>query len=66
MATSSSKHVDLPLSLKVKLLDKLELPGVTQTSMAKKFNVLTSQVLHLVVNLKGINQLTHKRDNMTG
>ena len=38
------KLVDLSLSEKVKLVSELELPGVTQASVAKKYGVSTSQV----------------------
>ena len=39
-----AKRVDLSLSDKVKLVSELELPGVTQASIAKKYGVSTSQV----------------------
>ena len=42
-----AKQVDLSLSEKVKLVSELELPGVTQASVAKKYGVSTSQVLCL-------------------
>ena len=38
------KQVDLSLSEKVKLVPELELPNVTQESVAKKYGVSTSQV----------------------
>ena len=38
------KRVDLSLSEKVKLVSELELPGVTQVSVVKKYGVSTSQV----------------------
>ena len=41
-----AKRVDLSLSEKVKLVSELELPGVTQTSVAKKYGVSTSQASH--------------------
>ena len=37
-----AKRVDLSLSEKVKLMSELELPGVTQASVAKKNAVSTS------------------------
>ena len=40
-----AKQVDLSLSEKVKLVPELELPGVIQESVAKKYGVSTSQVL---------------------
>ena len=39
-----AKQVDLSLSEKVKLVPELELPGVTQESVAKKYGVSTLQV----------------------
>ena len=39
-----AKQVDLSLSEKVKLVPELELPGVTQESVAKKCSVSTSQL----------------------
>ena len=42
-----AKQVDLSLSEKVKLVPELELPGVTQESVAKKYGVSTSQVSRL-------------------
>ena len=42
-----AKRVDLSLSEKVKLVSELELPGVTQASVAKKYGVSTSQVSRL-------------------
>ena len=41
-----AKRVDLYLSEKVKLVLELELPGVNQTSVAKKYGVSTSQASH--------------------
>ena len=40
-----AKQVDLSLS-EVTLVPELELPGVTQESVAKKYGVSTSQVSH--------------------
>ena len=37
-----AKPVDLSLSEKVKLMSELELPGVTQASVPKKYGVSTS------------------------
>ena len=37
-----AKRVDLSLSEKVKLVSELELPGVIQASVAKKYGVSTS------------------------
>ena len=42
-----AKRVDLSLSEKVKLVLELELLGVTQASVAKKYGVLTSQMSRL-------------------
>ena len=42
----------LSLSDKVKVVQELELPGVTQASVAKKYGVSTSQVLRLAKNKK--------------
>ena len=39
-----AKRVDLSPSEKVKLVSELELPGVTQASVAKKYGVSTSIV----------------------
>ena len=45
-----AKQVDLSLSEKVKLMSELEVSGVTQASVAKKYGVSTSQVSHLSKN----------------
>ena len=42
-----AKRVNLSLSEKVKLVSELELPGVTQASVAKKYGVSTLQMSHL-------------------
>ena len=42
-----AKRVDLLLTEKVKVMSELELTGVTQESIAKKYGVSTSQVSHL-------------------
>ena len=42
-----AKRVDLLLSEKVKLVAELELTGVTQESVAKKYGVSTSHVSRL-------------------
>ena len=44
-----AKQVDLSLSEKVKLVPELELPGVIQESVAKKYSVSTSQVSRMPI-----------------
>ena len=48
---AATKRVDLSLSGKAEILKQLELPGVTQVFLAKKFGISTSQV-SLIVKAK--------------
>ena len=49
-----TKRVDLSLSEKVKLVSELDLPGVTQASVAKKYGVSTSRRCHACLKRRRI------------
>ena len=45
---ATSKRVDLSLADKVKIVNEMKLPGITQVQVAKKFGVSTSQLSRIV------------------